>query len=552
MNDKQIPTDEMSRWKKFSIIMVLSLALAIIILDGTILNVSFGYIIRDLNTSIESLQWVITAYALTIAALTVTGGRMGDLFGRKKMFRLGAILFAIGSLICSISKSVGVMITGESIIEGIGAALMMPATISLLASTFRGPSRAMAMGVWGATAGASSALGPVIGGYLTTNYSWRWAFRINIFVVGILLLGSFLLKEYKEIEEKSKLDITGVVLSSLGLLTLVFGIIKSSTYGWLKAKEIFVFSGHSFDLGNVSIVVPFLILSIIFLTVFVLWENKIEREGSTPIVSMNIFKNRQFTFGTLVVAVMALGQAGLIFSIPIYFQSVRGFDAYHTGLVIMPASLVAFVLAPTAAFLSRKITPKLLIQAGILLIAIAMYMFYEKLGLTTSSRDMLPAMIVYGAGIGLMMAQATNMVMSSVSPEQAGEVAGVNNTMRQIGMTLGTAIVGAVLLATLTTKLTGGIAESKVIPEASKSKITEVVTAEASNIEFSNTAGKENTIPPSLKDEIIRISHQAATDSARHSLLYVEPFILLGFVISFFLPNRKNLEQNVSLASKKS
>ncbi len=173
--------------RKWGPVFVLSLGLAIIIIDTTLLNVSLGNIIRDLKTDIQSLQWVITAYSLTLAALTITGGRLGDLFGRKKMFVLGAIIFAIGSFIASISTSVGMMIAGESIIEGIGAALMMPATASLLVSTYKGRDRAIAMGMWGGVAGAASAVGPILGGFLTSNYNWRWGFRINIFVAIVLV-----------------------------------------------------------------------------------------------------------------------------------------------------------------------------------------------------------------------------------------------------------------------------------------------------------------------------------------------------------------------------
>src|SRR5579885_2171189 len=181
--------------RKWLPMIVLSLALMIIVIDTTILNVSLRNIVNDLHTNLQGLQWVISAYALTLAALTITGGRLGDLFGRKKMFMLGAIIFAVGSFITSISHNVGMMISGESVIEGVGAALMMPATASLLVANYRGRDRAIAFGIWGGIAAASSALGPLVGGFLTTHFSWRWAFRINVFVAIILLLGSVIIAE---------------------------------------------------------------------------------------------------------------------------------------------------------------------------------------------------------------------------------------------------------------------------------------------------------------------------------------------------------------------
>lgn len=234
---------EKKGFKKWLPLVILSLALTIIILDTTILNVSLRAIITDLHTDIQSFQWVITAYSLMLAAFTVTGGRLGDLFGRKRMFIIGAIIFAIGSFVTSISHTVGMMLVGEAIIEGMGAALMMPATSSLLVSNYRGRDRQVGFGIWGGIAAGAAALGPVIGGWLTTYYSWRWAFRINVGVALLLVLGAYFITEARDKEEKPSLDVIGVILSALGLLTIVFGFIKASSYGWLTMKESLSFFG---------------------------------------------------------------------------------------------------------------------------------------------------------------------------------------------------------------------------------------------------------------------------------------------------------------------
>ena len=218
-------TDHPTGIRKWMPLGVLAFALLIIILDTTILNVSLRTIITDLHTDIQSMQWVITAYSLMLAAFTITGGRLGDLFGRKKMFVTGAIIFAIGSFITSISSSVGMMIVGEAIIEGIGAALMLPATSSLLISNYSGRDRQIGFGIWGGIAGAGAALGPVFGGFLTTYYSWRWAFRINIFVAILLVAGTYVIKEFRDTAEKPQLDYLGIVLSSVAMFLVVFGII---------------------------------------------------------------------------------------------------------------------------------------------------------------------------------------------------------------------------------------------------------------------------------------------------------------------------------------
>src|SRR2546423_4004307 len=198
--------------KKWAPLLVLSLALAIIIIDTTLLNVSLSTLVRELHTTLQALQWVISAYSLTLAALTVTGGRIGDLFGRKKMFRVGAIIFAAGSFLASISRNLPTLLIGESIIEGFGAALMMPATASLLVAKYRGHDRSIAFGIWGAVAAAASAVGPILGGFLTTHYSWRWGFRINVVVAAILVTGAIIIDENESREGKKKIDFIGVLL----------------------------------------------------------------------------------------------------------------------------------------------------------------------------------------------------------------------------------------------------------------------------------------------------------------------------------------------------
>src|SRR6266566_3645518 len=209
MSARTAPKEHETLFRKWGTLMVLSLALAIIIIDSTLLNVSLSTLIRDLHTNLQSLQWVISAYSLILAALTVTGGRMGDLFGRKKMFMGGAVIFVIGAVVASISHSFPVLLLGESIIEGIGAALMMPATASLLVSKYRGHDRAIAFGIWGGVAAAASAIGPILGGFLTTHFTWRWGFRINVVVVALLLIGSRIVEDKQPREEKA-IDWIGV------------------------------------------------------------------------------------------------------------------------------------------------------------------------------------------------------------------------------------------------------------------------------------------------------------------------------------------------------
>lgn len=544
-----IQEQPISPLRKWGSLVVLSLALAIIVIDTTLLNVSLKTIINDLHTTIEAMQWVITAYSLVLAAFTITGGRLGDLYGRKKMFMLGAVIFAIGSFLASISKNVGTMIAGEAIIEGIGAALMMPATASILVANFKGKERGIAFGIWGGIAAASSAIGPILGGWLTTNYSWRWGFRINVVVAAILLLGSVIVRESRDTEEKNRIDFIGVILSALGMLSIVFAFIKANTYGWIKAKAPLVLFHHTLDLGSLSVVPLFIALGLVILVLFILWERYLERSGKTPLVSLELLKNYQFTVGTLTTAVISLGMAGLIFSIPVFLQTVRNLDALHTGLTMLPLSIALLVAAPIAGFLAHKTQPKYIIQIGLALNVVGYLLMRYILHVDSTVWQLAPGFIVLGIGLGLTMSQISNITLSAVSVQQAGEASGVNNTMRQVGQTLGTAVLGAILISSLTSNIASGIQNSKNIPAAVRQTIADKVSSQASEVQFSGGAQLPPGISPQIGAEISAIAKQATTDANKMTLLYGALFSFLGLIIASFLKTKKEAEEGVSAAA---
>ncbi len=550
MNHPMTSPNPVSPVRKWGMLVVLSLALAVIILDTTILNVALASIIRDLHTDIQSIQWVITAYSLTLAALTITGGRMGDIFGKKRMFMLGAVLFAIGSFIASISTSVPMLVAGESIIEGVGAALMMPATASLLVENFFGRERAIAFGVWGGIAGASAALGPILGGYLATNYSWRWGFRVNLIVVSLLIIGSLLIPAAKYIEKKPKLDLFGVLLSAFGLLSLVFGLIESSTYGWWKASELFVAFSHTITMPWGLSVVPFFILiGVVILAIFMGWECYYEKIGKTPLVSLNLFTNRTFSSGIATTAVMSLGQTGLIFALPVFLQSVRGLDAYHTGLSLLPMSLALLVVAPLSAFMSKKVSPKFLISLGLFINTIAYVVLYYTMKVSSTGIDLAPGLAIFGIGMGMVMSQVNNITLSAVEPRQAGEASGVSATLRQVGSTLGSAIMGAILIGSLGSQLSSGVQSSSVIPENLKPTLADAMKTQSSNVEFGGGAVVKGSIPDNVKAEIVRIGHESTVEATKQTLAFGGLFALLGFLsAAILLPGKKKMAKDDAIS----
>ncbi|HEV8433111.1 MAG TPA: MFS transporter, partial [Thermoanaerobaculia bacterium] len=498
-------------FRKWGTLAVLSLALAIILIDSTLLNVALKTLIVDLHTTLQKLQWVISAYSLILAAFTVTGGRMGDLFGRKRMFILGAVTFVAGAVVASMSHSFGVLLLGESIIEGVGAALMMPATASLLVACYKGHDRAMAFGIWGAVAAAATAIGPIVGGFLTTHYSWRWGFRINVIVVAILLAGSPLVKDEREPEQK-QIDWLGVFLSSIGLFLVVFGIIESESYGWIRARKAFPL----WQPGSVSIALVSLLAGIVIVALFAIWEWRFEAHGGLPVVSMRLFANRQFVSGAGVTGVMMLAQNGVIFTLPVFLQSVRNLDALHTGLTLFPMSLMILIVSPTAAQLTKRIAHKRLVQAGLIVNAIAILLLRYSIGVNVNLAWLIPGLAVSGIGMGLVLSQINNLTLSAVDVKSAGEASGVTNTFRQVGISLGTAIIGAILMSTILAGLEGDVARSSNVPPQSKTQISKLLVANSAELAF-DTSTVFKQLPQNLRPEMDQLRRTSTTAGIRRA-----------------------------------
>jgi EmrB/QacA subfamily drug resistance transporter len=520
------------------------LAVSVVIIDTTLLNVSLKPIIVDLHTNLENLQWVITIYSLILGGFTIVGGRLGDLFGRKRMFILGAVLFASGAFIASVSGSVKEMIIGESIIEGVGAALMLPATASLLISNYKGRDRAIAFGVWGGLAAASTAVGPVLGGWLTTHYSWRWGFRINIAVVIILLLGTFLIKEGKRYTGKLSLDIVGIIISSVGLLSIVFAFLETSTYGWFVAKEPLALFGYTLDLGRLSITPLLLAFGLIMIGLFLGWERWVERQGRTPLVSTHLLRNTQFMVGTLVVAILFLSQSGIIFAMPVFLQSVSNLDSLHTGLALLPMSAMLLVAAPLSAFISKWISPKRLVQFGMFLAIAGFGAVRYALRPDATVTDIAPGFMLFGAGMGFIMAQVSNLTLSAVSEEESGEAAGVNNTIRQVGSTLGSAIIGSILISSLAGNVMAGVKGSEIVPLEIKASVSQALRSQTADIEFGGSTKLTGPVEKPIEQELGKIINQSTVTANRRSLAFGMAFLFVGLLTSLFLTDGKDEEYN--------
>jgi len=535
MNFSNLATDK-NRWIA---LVFLALGLAIVIIDNTVLNVAIPYILRDLSTSLDGIQWVVSGYALIIATLLITMGRLGDLYGRKKIFLLGTVFFAAGSFIASISGSVGVLFFGEAFIEAIGAAMMFTSTLSLLVSEFHGKERAIAFGIWGSVAGASATIGPLLGGYLTTYYSWRWSLRINVIVALIAILGSVFIKESRGEGEK-RFDWAGTFLSGAGLFSLVFGFIEGRKYGWWAPNTPFSLFGWNWSFTGISIIPVAFAAAALLLILFVVTEYSIEKAGESPLLRLSMFKNSGFSIGLATLGIISLGQFGAFFVMPIYLQNVLGLDAFKTGIVFLPTSISIFIFGPLSGFIASRTNPKWVVNIGMFVGALGIYLLARALSTTATGWTLAPGFAILGVGIGMTSAQLTNIILSAAPAQLAGEASAANTTMRQVGTSIGIAVIGTVLAGSLATNIQANVKSDTRIPDVAKGQILESV--KKVSIESGKAENQNLPSSPQVGGFVKEDINQSLVDSARKSFNVALVFVVIGSVISLLIPPTKKVE----------
>jgi len=515
---------------------VLVLGLLIIVIDSSVLNVSIGPIVRDLNISLTQIQWVISAYSLVLGSLLITGGRLGDVFGRKKMFLLGVIIFAIGSVLASYSTSFTSLLAGESILEGFGAALIMPATSSLLVASYTGRDRAIAYGFWGSTAALGLAIGPLLGGYFATHYNWRWSFRINLFVGLALFLGSRILPQDKDFKDHHRFDWLGVILSAAGVFTVMFALIEASTYGVLHEKAAFIVAGHALHFFGYSLMPVIGLLGLAILAVFMLYESRREKQGLPLLVSPHLFQKRQYTAGAISYGIFAFVQISLMFILAIFFQTVVGLDSLHAGYVYLPLAGALLVSAPLAASLSTKISPRLLIQVGFVLQLFQAVYIYLILHSTTTVEATIVPMVIAGIGLGLLTSQLYNLSLSAVPAADAGEASGIMQMLGQIGKSVGIAVTGVVILTVSSSHFKRAVQVDPRLSQPEQQQALALSEGQASSLEFSPLQ-----LPGNATDTVVvkDIENQAVVDGNKDAFILIVCFAVLGLMASGFLPKKK-------------
>jgi EmrB/QacA subfamily drug resistance transporter len=514
--------------KRWVGLVFISLGVALIIVDSTIVNVAIPSIINDIGITSTQAQWVQEIYTLVFAALLLVGGRLADQYGRRRLFLLGTVIFAGASVLAALAGD-GTQLIAARAVQGLGGALMLPTSLSLLNANFRGRDRGVAFGIWGATIGGTAALGPLLGGWLTTSYSWRWAFGINIplgllVIVGLLLL----VPESKDPSGQRGADWFGAVLSAIGFGGIVFGLIEGRTYGWLATTKPLTV-GSWYWPWSVSPVAVAFVIGFAALTIFVAVERRRNRRGQVSMLDLNLFSIKSFRNGNIAAAIVSLGEFGILFSLPLWFQNVIGYTAFQTGLALLALAGGSFLASGLTAPIGRKRGTIFIVRLGIVLEIIgigglAIFLRPDSTWLTTT-----PLLLIYGIGVGFATAQLTGVVLTDVPLARSGEGSGIQSTSRQVGSALGIAILGTVLFATLGARYDTALADLGV-PEAQRVQLVDAVK-DSAGAAIPGLAANPGTAA------VAEPARVAFTDASRVAALTAAGFLVIGLVASLSLGN---------------
>ena len=414
-----------------------SLGLFMIMLDNTVVNVALPSIQQSLGLSLSELEWVVAGYALTFAALMLTGGKLADLLGRRRVFVAGLVVFTLASLACGLAGSAEVLI-GARVVQGIGAAMMNPATLSIITATFPPRQRGTAIGIWAGVSALALAIGPLVGGLLSEHVDWSWIFFVNVPVGVIAIAAAYaFIDESRDTSRDQRPDVPGLVTSGIGLFALTYALIEANTHGW----------------GSTRILSAFAIAAV-SLAAFVVLELRQRR----PMLDLTLFRNATFSGANVAMLLVALAMFGVFFYVSLYVQQILGYSPVEAGASFLPATILIAVLAPQVGRMVDRIGSRWLTGTGMLLLALSLVLF-SRLGTGSSYWDILPGLVVMGVGMALTMTPTTAAAMGSVPRDQAGVGSAVLNSMRQVGGSLGIAVTGAIVAHVTSTSLAAGDAQ---------------------------------------------------------------------------------------------
>ncbi|MEI7605049.1 MAG: DHA2 family efflux MFS transporter permease subunit [Chloroflexota bacterium] len=522
----------------------LALGLAMIIVDTSIVNVAVPRIITDLKITPSAAEWVNSSYALVFAAALITLSRVGDIIGQRRLYMAGTSVFAAASVLAALAPS-GELLIGARLLQGLGGAAMAPSTQSIVNSTFRGKDRAIAFAIYGSVIGGMAALGPVIGGWLTTNASWRWAFGVNLPIAIVAVIGTLLTVAETRTEQKSKgFDIGGVVLITLGLAGIVFGLIEGYTYGWWAPSASFSSDAAWawWPIAMVSVVPVALALGAVSLIFFALYERARLRAKKTVLIDFTLFDIPTFRYGNIAGSIVSLGEFGVLFAIPLFLAAVQQYSAFETGLCFVPLALGSFIAAPMAPSLTKKWGARRVVTLGMFLEAVGIGAIALLISPTTSGLQLLVPFLIYGIGVGFATAQLANVTLAEVDIPRAGIASGTNSTTRQIGSALGIAIIGTTLFTLIGEQSRSALEKLPELASAPPAAINGIVEAMKGSAGQALPAIANDPMLaaiPGLGEKVTAALSQAFADAARGAGIVAFLFVCLGLAASLALPKEK-------------
>jgi EmrB/QacA subfamily drug resistance transporter len=500
---------------------VVSLGVALIIVDSTIVNVAIPSIIADISITSTQAQWVQEIYTLVFAALLLVFGRLADRFGRRRLFALGVVVFAVSSVLAALAPSGDLLIAARAV-QGIGGAMMVPTSLSILNAEFRGRDRALAFGIWGATIGGMAALGPLLGGWLTTDFSWRWAFGINVPIGIVILVGLVIfVNESRDFGITPGADLPGAVLSVVGFGALVFGLIEGRTYGWWSTAETFTVAGWTWPWTLSPVPVAFAI-GVASLAGFVTVELSRNRRDQVSMLDLSLFSIPSFRNGNIVAAIVSLGEFGLIFALPLWLQNVIGYSAFQTGLVLLALAGGSFFASGLVPVVSRRFGPISAVRVGLLLEMLGLAGLGLFLRPTSTWVVVAPLLAMYGVGVGFATSQLTGVVLADVPVQKSGQGSGTQSTSRQVGSAFGIAILGTILFSVLGSQLDSGLSDQG-LPEAQRAPLVAAVKSSAGAV-IPGWSRQPATA------EVARLARDAFTIATRDAAFTAAGFLLVGLV----------------------
>jgi MFS family permease len=487
--------------KKWLAVIILSAAQFVMVLDGTVMNVSISTVVEDLDTSVAAMQTAITFYTLTMASVILLGAKLGDIWGRRRAFVIGSIVYAVGSLTTALAPNIQVLFLGWSIIEGLGAVLVIPAIAALIADNYTGKDRITAYAIVGAVSGAAVAAGPLIGGFVTTYFSWRYVFVAEVVIMAVVVLAKRFITDTTP-RRSIRIDLLSVLLSASGLILVVFGMLQSKTWGWVTPLDSPEINGQEIAPLGISLTSWFMVIGGILLWVFIRRQSSLVDAGKDPLVHVSLFGIKSLRSGLSVLGSQYTITAGLFFMVPVYLQMTLGLDALETGIRIFPLSISLILFSIVGTRLSTIWSPRRIVRVGQWILVVSSIVLLSAVDFELQSVPFAVGMFFAGAALGLLASQLGNVNMSSVTEKESSEVGGLQGVFQNLGSSLGTALIGSVLIAGLTTSFATGVAASD-LPIEVKASVSEqtqgaipivpvsTVTKIASDAGLSSEAGKE-------------------------------------------------------------